>query len=103
MRKFAHGATESKHAHAHARSHAYSRRRAARVALASASRPLRPRHRRPPPQVAYSVFYVLGTLGAMVVPFVGYGGLKQAEAAASHGVFVLLQLAAGVDALAAHV
>lgn len=41
--------------------------------------------------VAYSTFYVLGSLLAMQVPFVGFNVLMQAECAASHGVFVLVQ------------
>jgi len=41
--------------------------------------------------VAYSVFYVVGSLLAMQVPFVGFNVLQQAECAASHGVFVLVQ------------
>lgn len=42
--------------------------------------------------VAYSVFYVVGSLLAMQVPFVGFNVIQQAESAASHGVFVLVQL-----------
>lgn len=44
--------------------------------------------------VAYTTFYVLGSLMAMNVPFVGFNVLQQAECAASHGVFVLVQVAA---------
>lgn len=40
---------------------------------------------------AYSTFYVLGSLLAMQVPFVGFNVIKQAECAASHGIFILLQ------------
>lgn len=40
---------------------------------------------------AYSVFYVLGSLLAMQVPFVGFNVIQQAECAASHGIFILLQ------------
>lgn len=42
--------------------------------------------------IAYSTFYILGSLFAMQVPFVGFNVLKQAECAASHGVFVLVQM-----------
>lgn len=41
--------------------------------------------------IAYSVFYVLGSLLAMTVPFVGFNVVNQAECAASHGVFVAIQ------------
>ena len=52
--------------------------------------------------VAYSVFYVIGSLAAMTVPFVGFGVLTQAEHAASHAVFLGLQvLLAGRAARAA--
>jgi dolichyl-diphosphooligosaccharide--protein glycosyltransferase len=44
--------------------------------------------------VAYSTFYVLGSLMAMQVPFVGFNVVKQAESAASHGVFIMIQAAA---------
>ena len=42
--------------------------------------------------IAYSVFYTMGSLMAMTVPFVGFNVIKQAECAASHGVFILLQV-----------
>jgi len=42
--------------------------------------------------VAYSVFYTLGSLMAMTVPFVGFNVINQAECAASHGVFALIQV-----------
>jgi len=41
--------------------------------------------------IAYSVFYVLGTLLSMQVPFVRYRILPRAETAASHAVFLSLQ------------
>ena len=41
---------------------------------------------------AYSVFYTLGSLMAMTVPFVGFNVINQAEAAASHGVFLVIQV-----------
>jgi dolichyl-diphosphooligosaccharide--protein glycosyltransferase len=43
--------------------------------------------------IAYSTFYVLGSILAMQVPFVGFNVMKQAECAASHGTFVLVQAA----------
>jgi dolichyl-diphosphooligosaccharide--protein glycosyltransferase len=49
--------------------------------------------------VAYSVFYTLGSLMAMTVPFVGFNVINQAECAASHGVFIAVQ----VFALASHI
>lgn len=42
--------------------------------------------------IAYSVFYTLGSLMAMTVPFVGFNVINQAECAASHGVFVAIQV-----------
>jgi dolichyl-diphosphooligosaccharide---protein glycosyltransferase len=42
--------------------------------------------------VAYSTFYVLGSIMAMQVPFVGFNVVKQAECAASHGMFILVQV-----------
>lgn len=44
--------------------------------------------------IAYSVFYTLGSLMAMTVPFVGFNVINQAECAGSHGVFVLIQIVA---------
>jgi dolichyl-diphosphooligosaccharide---protein glycosyltransferase len=41
---------------------------------------------------AYSVFYTLGSLMAMTVPFVGFNVINQAECAASHGVFLAIQV-----------
>ncbi len=49
--------------------------------------------------VAYSTFYVLGSIMAMNVPFVGFNVVEQAECAASHGVFVLIQVRALYDLL----
>ncbi|CAM9821661.1 unnamed protein product [Heterosigma akashiwo] len=42
--------------------------------------------------VAYTTFYAIGSLCAMQVPFVGFNVIKQAECAASHGVFALCQV-----------
>lgn len=41
--------------------------------------------------IGYTTFYVIGSLLAMQVPFVGFNIVKQAEALASHGIFCLLQ------------
>lgn len=40
---------------------------------------------------AYSAFYVLGTLLAMQIPFVGFQAVTSSEHLASHAVFVFLQ------------
>lgn len=42
--------------------------------------------------IAYSIFYTMGTLMAMTVPFVGFNVIFQAECASSHGVFLALQI-----------
>lgn len=47
--------------------------------------------------IAYSVFYSMGSLMAMTVPFVGFNVVNQAECAASHGVFIGLQVFAFVS------
>lgn len=47
--------------------------------------------------IAYSVFYSLGSIMAMQVPFVGFNVIKQAECAGSHGVFIGLQVFAFVS------
>lgn len=49
--------------------------------------------------IAYSVFYTLGSLMAMTVPFVGFNVINQAECAASHGVFAAIQIYAVVSYL----
>ncbi len=49
--------------------------------------------------IAYSVFYTLGSLMAMTVPFVGFNVINQAECAASHGVFVAIQIYAVINHL----
>lgn len=48
---------------------------------------------------AYSVFYSLGSLMAMTVPFVGFNVINQAECAASHGVFLAIQVYAVLNYL----
>lgn len=42
--------------------------------------------------VSYSIFYVIGSLCAMTIPFVGFNVIDRAECAASHGVFFALQI-----------
>lgn len=42
--------------------------------------------------VAYSVFYVLGTVTAMLIPFVAFNAVKSSEHLASHCVFVLMNV-----------
>jgi dolichyl-diphosphooligosaccharide--protein glycosyltransferase len=49
--------------------------------------------------IAYSVFYTMGSLMAMTVPFVGFNVINQAECAASHGVFLAIQVYAVVSYL----
>lgn len=49
--------------------------------------------------VAYSVFYIVGSLSAMTIPFVGFNVIDRAECAASHGVFAAIQLYAFSDVL----
>lgn len=49
--------------------------------------------------IAYSIFYTLGSLMAMTVPFVGFNVIQQAECAASHGVFAAIQVYAFVSYL----
>ncbi|UYV73392.1 STT3B [Cordylochernes scorpioides] len=44
--------------------------------------------------IAYSTFYVLGTLLSMQIPFVGFQPLRTSEHMASAGVFLLLQACA---------
>lgn len=42
--------------------------------------------------IAYSVFYILGTILSMQVPFVMFQALFSSEHMLSHGVFILLQV-----------
>mmetsp|Transcript_16465 Transcript_16465/g.15787 ORF Transcript_16465/g.15787 Transcript_16465/m.15787 type:complete len:369 (+) Transcript_16465:122-1228(+) len=42
--------------------------------------------------VAYSVFYVLGTVMAMLIPFVSFNVMYSSEHLASHGVFWIMQV-----------
>ncbi len=41
---------------------------------------------------SYSVFYILGTLMAMQIPFVSFGAFKSSEHFLSHGVFILINV-----------
>jgi dolichyl-diphosphooligosaccharide--protein glycosyltransferase len=49
--------------------------------------------------VAYSVFYTMGSLMAMTVPFVGFNVIKQAETAGAHGVFFAVQVVAFLNCI----
>jgi len=40
---------------------------------------------------AYNIFYILGTLLAMQIPFVRFLALTSSEHMASHGVFIIVQ------------
>lgn len=42
--------------------------------------------------VAYSVFYTLGTVLAMLIPFVSFNAIKSSEHLASHLVFIVMNL-----------
>jgi len=42
--------------------------------------------------ISYSVFYILGTLLSMQIPFVNFQAIKSSEHMLSHGVFILLQV-----------
>ena len=42
--------------------------------------------------IAYSVFYILGTMLAMQVPFVMFQAIRSSEHMLSHGVFLILQV-----------
>ena len=42
--------------------------------------------------IAYSIFYVLGTVMAMQIPFVKFLAITSSEHMASHGVFALIQV-----------
>ncbi|KAJ9082726.1 oligosaccharyl transferase stt3 subunit [Entomophthora muscae] len=53
--------------------------------------------------VAYSSFYVLGTIGSMQVPFVGFQPTRTSEHMAALGVFGLLQLVAFAQFLRSHI
>jgi len=53
--------------------------------------------------VAYTTFYVVGSLLAMQVPFVGFNVIKQAECLASHGAFAVLHVYLLVTALRSHI
>jgi len=42
--------------------------------------------------ISYSVFYILGTILSMQVPFVTFQAIKSSEHVPSHGVFIILQV-----------
>ena len=42
--------------------------------------------------VAYSVFYVIGTVMAMLIPFVGFNAIRSSEHLASHCVFAVMNV-----------
>jgi dolichyl-diphosphooligosaccharide--protein glycosyltransferase len=42
--------------------------------------------------VAYSVFYVIGTVMAMLIPFVGFNAIRSSEHLASHCVFAIMNV-----------
>ncbi len=42
--------------------------------------------------VAYSVFYIIGTVMAMLIPFVSFNAIKGSEHLASHCVFFIMQI-----------
>jgi dolichyl-diphosphooligosaccharide--protein glycosyltransferase len=42
--------------------------------------------------VAYSVFYVIGTVMAMLIPFVSFQAIKSSEHLASHCVFWIMNV-----------
>lgn len=42
--------------------------------------------------VAYSVFYVIGTILAMLIPFVGFNAIRSSEHLASHCVFAIMNI-----------
>lgn len=42
--------------------------------------------------ISYSVFYVLGTILSMQIPFVMFNAIQSSEHMLSHGVFIILQV-----------
>ena len=52
--------------------------------------------------VAYSVYYAVGTLAAMSVPFVGFQPIRNSEHMSALGVFGLLQLVAFFNLVHSH-
>jgi dolichyl-diphosphooligosaccharide--protein glycosyltransferase len=47
--------------------------------------------------VAYSVFYVVGTVMAMLIPFVGFNAIKSSEHLASHLVYGIMNIYVIID------
>ena len=52
--------------------------------------------------VAYSVFYVLGTVMAMLIPFVSFAAVKSSEHLASHCVFWVMNIFVTVEYVRKH-
>jgi dolichyl-diphosphooligosaccharide--protein glycosyltransferase len=52
--------------------------------------------------VAYSVFYVIGTVMAMLIPFVGFNAIKSSEHLASHLVFGIMNIYVIIDHVRKH-
>jgi dolichyl-diphosphooligosaccharide--protein glycosyltransferase len=52
--------------------------------------------------VAYSVFYVIGTVLAMQIPFVNFQAIKSSEHMASHGVFFVMNVYVFADWIKKH-
>lgn len=47
--------------------------------------------------VAYSVFYIIGTVMAMLIPFVSFNAVKSSEHLASHCVFWIMNIFVAID------
>ncbi|KAJ3084606.1 oligosaccharyl transferase stt3 subunit [Rhizoclosmatium hyalinum] len=52
--------------------------------------------------VAYSTFYVIGTLSSMQIPFVGFQPTRTSEHMAALGIFGLLQIIAFIEMIRSH-
>ncbi|KAJ3074251.1 oligosaccharyl transferase stt3 subunit [Podochytrium sp. JEL0797] len=52
--------------------------------------------------VAYSTFYVIGTLSSMEIPFVGFQPTRTSEHMAALGIFGLLQIIAFIEMIRSH-
>ena len=42
--------------------------------------------------ISYTIFYILGTLLSIQIPFIGFGAIMNAEHIASHIVFIVIQI-----------
>jgi dolichyl-diphosphooligosaccharide--protein glycosyltransferase len=49
--------------------------------------------------IAYSVFYILGTVLAMTIPFVTFNAIKSSEHLASHCVYIAMNAFVVIDYL----